>query len=185
MSSTVKPQLTMIFPNIRELPSVNLPPGYHCRHFLPGDEMHWNRIISDSFGQFHDFKEFMMKDSVFSPERVWFICDHDWPVATASAWHESDAVGVLHMVGRQNDHAGKGVGYLASLAALHQMKKEGKVCATLSTDDHRIPAIKTYLKLGFLPLISHESHEQRWRDILPSVNVRFVFSDPLSVMVTT
>jgi len=36
-----KPQLVMYRPNLRELPTVQLPEGYSCRTFQPGDEAAW------------------------------------------------------------------------------------------------------------------------------------------------
>jgi mycothiol synthase len=36
----------------------------------------------------------------------------------------------------------------------------------LLTDDFRLPAIKTYLRLGFVPFLFEEGMEQRWREVL-------------------
>ena len=41
----------------------------------------------------------------------------------------------------------------------------GWAVARLWTDDWRLPAIKTYLNLGFEPDIEHESHPERWRAV--------------------
>jgi len=35
----------------------------------------------------------------------------------------------------------------------------------LKTDDWRLPAIKTYLKLGFLPFLFSPDMEGRWREV--------------------
>ena len=35
----------------------------------------------------------------------------------------------------------------------------------LKTDDWRLPAIKTYLKLGFIPFLFLPDMEGRWRDV--------------------
>jgi mycothiol synthase len=35
----------------------------------------------------------------------------------------------------------------------------------LRTDDYRIPAIKVYLKLGFVPTYDHLSYPDRWQAI--------------------
>ncbi|HHY83306.1 MAG TPA: hypothetical protein GX505_11630 [Clostridiales bacterium] len=45
------------------------------------------------------------------------------------------------------------------------MKKEGWTSAVLETDDFRLPAIKTYFRLGFQPKFTHESHPDRWDKI--------------------
>ncbi len=63
----------------------------------------------------------------------------------------------LHMVGVLPSHGGKGLGFQVSLAALRQMKREGFTQSVLETDDFRIPAIVTYLKLNFQPEIIHDN----------------------------
>jgi len=42
----------------------------------------------------------------------------------------------------------------------------------LETDDYRLPAIKTYLNLGFEPLLVHENQRDRWRNILSALGVQ-------------
>lgn len=185
MASENLPQLAMIRPNLQQLPEMELLPEYFCRSFQPGDGCHWERIINDSFGGTHHFSPDMQEDVAFRPERVQFICHQGSPVATASAWHQaanSEAVGTLHMVGIVKAHAGHGLGAQVCLAALGQMKAERRQFAILTTDDFRIPAIKTYLRLGFMPMLTHESHQQRWADILPRVGGALAFAKPLTTI---
>ena len=42
-------QLRMVRPNLENLPALALPVGYDMRTYRKGDEVHWARIISDSF----------------------------------------------------------------------------------------------------------------------------------------
>ena len=49
------------------------------------------------------------------------------------------------------------------------MAAEGRTWAVLQTDDFRIPAVKTYLKLGFEPLIVHENQPKRWKDVFSAI----------------
>ena len=62
------------------------------------------------------------------------------------------------MVGVHKDAQGMGAGKRISLAALNSLKQRGYKTAVLSSDDHRIPAIKLYLSVGFEPVILDESH---------------------------
>ncbi|MDW7658890.1 MAG: GNAT family N-acetyltransferase [Bacillota bacterium] len=129
----------------------------------------------------------MHGDPAFKPERVKFICYQDSPVATASAWHQStngESVGTLHMVGNLKAYAGRGLGAQVCLAALYQMKMEGRHFAVLTTDAYRIPAIKTYLRIGFVPMLTHESHQKSWTDILPQIGGEMVFENPTSMILT-
>ncbi|BBH22342.1 hypothetical protein Back11_36870 [Paenibacillus baekrokdamisoli] len=163
------PQLVMKNDNLFELPELICPPGFHIRSFQSGDEQHWEQLVSVSFGRERDFQTAIGSHPYFHPERVIFIFFGDTPVATATAWFQDkleEEAGYLHMVGAHPDYAGWGLGYAVSLAALLQMRKEGKLKAVLQTDDFRIPAIKTYLKLAFQPVDEHESHKERWSSIL-------------------
>ena len=49
------------------------------------------------------------------------------------------------------------------------MVREGRQRAFLSTDDFRLPAIRTYLKLGFEPYLVHENQRERWRKVLAAI----------------
>ena len=54
---------------------------------------------------------------------------------------------------------------LPSAAARTKAAEQGIARARLETDDVRIPAITIYLSVGFRPLLTHESHLQRWRKV--------------------
>jgi len=182
MSQQTQPQLKMVKPSIEELPELSVPSGYTIRHYREGDAYHWDHIINESFRHDFNFEKFMRGKPAFMPERIFFLCHQDIPVATASAWHRPEIgpkAGSLHMVGILKSHSGHGLGYFICLAALYQMKNEGRTRAVLSTDDFRIPAIKTYLKLGFVPILTHESHEQRWNIILKKIGRDDLLSAPL------
>ncbi len=161
------PQLVMRRVHLRELPKIDLPAGYSLRSFQDGDEGFWDRIIQVSFeSPTYDFNKVMKADPAFRPERVLFVTHGDEPVATASAWQcerFGPVIGYLHMVGVSPGHQGKHLGYWVSLAVLHHFITEGRIEAVLQTDDFRLPAIKTYLRMGFEPLLVHENQRNRWR----------------------
>jgi mycothiol synthase len=168
----LNPQLVMWRDNLDALPPLTLPAGYALRCFRDGDEPAWERIIGESFQNPYVFNQLMRADPAFRPGRVLLICRSDQPVATASAWHrpaKGTHVGYLHMVGTLPGESGKGLGLWASLACLHHFVMEGRTAAMLQTDDFRIPAIKTYLKLGFAPQLVDENQRQRWRDIFTAI----------------
>ena len=174
------PQLCMMRPTLEKLGAVAVPAGYAIRTSREGDCAHWSRIISEAFAS-ADFDEAffereMRGDPVYRPERIFFVCDAEGrPCGTASAYRRgqygSDA-GYLHYVGVTRAHAGRGLGEAVSLAVLHRFKDEGLTRAALQTDDFRLPAIRTYLKLGFEPMFTHESHPERWRNIVQQLEER-------------
>ena len=72
----------------------------------------------------------------------------------------------LHWVGADPAHAGRRLGALVSAAVLTYGRREmGLGDAVLETDDHRLPAIATYLGLGFAPEYRDPSHPARWSAI--------------------
>ena len=165
-------QLVMMKESLAALPAVALPAGYSLRHFLPGDESNWERVLDQSFGVTNPPRRFvniMGRDSACAPERILFIMYDGVAVATASAWYRPEwgaETGYVHYVGTSADHKGKKLGYWVSLAALHRFVFEGRSRAVLQTDDHRVPAVKIYLELGFEPWLVEENQRQRWRAII-------------------
>jgi mycothiol synthase len=170
------PQLVMMR-KLDDLPEVELPEGYELRSFQPGDERTWERIIAEAFDRDVPRGQFgtrIADREAFRPERVLFMCHNGEPVATASAWHVEKygpETGYVHMVGALPGHQGKGLGYQVSLAALHRMAEERLRRAALQTDDFRLAAVKTYLKLGFEPVLVDENQRQRWAEVLRALGL--------------
>ena len=172
------PQLSMFRPQLDGLPPVILPAGCELRHFEPGDEGIWERVIGISFGKNPGdipFGRSMLDPGCFLPERILFIRRDGADVATASAYVSPPTrlpdAGSLHYVGVLPGHTGLRLGYLVSLACLHRMRAEGRQRAILQTDDFRLPAIKTYLNLGFVPVLVDENQRQRWRDVFAALHL--------------
>jgi mycothiol synthase len=162
-------QLVMMRMHLEDLPQPDLEPGYQLRHYAPGDEAGWNSLIGECFGSGYDFDTTLGNDPLFLPERVLFIEHGNEIIATASAWRTpplwGERTGVVHMVAASPRHAGHRLGYMVSLAVLHRFVSEGVQHAVLRTDDFRLPAIATYLKLGFKPYLDSLDHAQRWHAI--------------------
>lgn len=166
------PSLVMFKNNLEDLPKIKLPEGFKIRSFRLGEEKEWEKIINASFEYESNFNKEIKSNENFKTERVCFVCNGDTPVSTATAWYDhgfDKNVGYLHMVGMLPEYAGKGLGLQASLATLYVMKREGRRSAVLNTDDFRIPAIITYLRLGFMPQFTHVSHIERWKKLLVQV----------------
>lgn len=178
------PQLRMLRPGLNDLPALALPEGFAVRSYQPGDWAHWERILAGSFGgdpTRFSFDRMMRRDAAFRPERVLFVTAGGTPVATASAWRSPGLMagaGTVHYVGVLPEFQGKRLGYWVTLAVLHRLAAEGFVRATLTTDDFRLPAIKTYLRLGFEPVLVHENQRERWPKVfaelgMPELTARF------------
>ena len=170
---TKKPPLMMLYSHLDQLPEMSVPEPYVIRSEVPGDDKAWEKIITESFQEVFSY-DMMTEDKAYRPERVLFVTDGEGvPVATAASWVTSDYpadCAVLHMVGALAEHSGHRLGFYVCLAAMVHAGKEGFSRMVLRTDDFRIPAIKTYLRLGFVPCIVHENHIGRWQEILRKIN---------------
>lgn len=171
-------QLRMVKPKLLDLPDIELPADYNLRTFRKGDEIHWANIITDSFGgrarTAQDTRNEITDRDVFAPEGLFFVTHNDTPVGTATAWRQSvdeSDIGYVHMVGVLGEHTGRKLGKWVSLAVLHYFRDNGFVCSMLDTDDFRLPAIKTYLNLGFVPVYVDKTHPERWKDIFKKMEI--------------
>ena len=184
-------QLRMVRPNLENLPALALPAGYGMRTYCKGDEVHWARIISDSFGgrerTAQDTENEITDRDVFIPEGLYFATHRGVPIGTACAWRQSvdeKDVGYVHMVGVVAEHTGHKLGKWVSLAVLSYFRDNGFISAMLDTDDFRMPAIKTYLNLGFVPVYVEEGQPKRWSDIFEQLGIPSMSAQTLNVKET-
>lgn len=160
-------QLIMRHPDLSRVPELVLPEGFELVTHKDGYEKEWENIIESSFGMHFDF-DFLIKAGDYAPEKVLYIKKDGKFIATTSAVENTayKGEGWFRMVGVHKDAQGMGAGKRISLAALNSLKQRGYKTAVLSTDDHRIPAIKLYLSVGFEPVILDESHKERWEKVM-------------------
>jgi len=170
---TQLPQLRMRLDDISTLPQRDPPTGMRVRRATNGDDDDADGLalcLSQAFNDSWDAAR-VRSALLAAPEVVstWVVEADGQIIATASlstdAHHHPDA-GVLHWVGALPTHAGLGLGSLVSVAALRICTDIGVRAAVLLTDDHRLPAIRTYLRLGFVPLYTDPSHADRWHQVL-------------------
>ncbi len=154
-----------------ELASRGRSDGYTLRVATPGDLAALARLLSVAFPEI-EWAEELTRERLFDDPTVKKTFVVEAPdqalIATASARldpiNHPDA-GYLHWVGADPAHTGRGLGKLVSLAVLHEFLTMGFSQSVLETDDFRLPAISLYRKLGFVPELSHPSHEARWAAI--------------------
>jgi len=100
---------------------------------------------------------------LLNEDKCFFILENEKAVATITVVCDYDKkVGLIHMVACREDARGKGYGTLLTKIAEYTLKKEGMESAYLTTDDWRIPAIKSYLRIGFYPDLSNDDFINRW-----------------------
>ena len=170
-------QLRMVRPNLDGLPELEVPEGYEIRTYQEGDDVHWANVISDSFGgerTAEDARRDIMDRDVFDPTGLYFVTYQSKPVGTTCAWKDTPdetEVGIVHMVGVHSAHTGHRLGKCVTLCVLLHLREHSFKCAKLGTDDFRLPAIKTYLNLGFLPVYVDVTQPERWRQIFKKLGL--------------
>lgn len=170
--SPARTQLRMERPNLDDLPPVRVPPPYTIRTYQPNDEAPWTELVvvaMSSQWTVEDCRRDLIGAPGFDPDGLFFAAKGDEVVGTACAFYEENLPpdrGTVHMVCVHPDHRGHGLGYWLTLATLHRFRERGFRSVHLRTDDERLPAIHTYLKLGFQPVMIDESYPARWEALM-------------------
>ena len=113
------------------------------------------------------FSRMMNPYPCFEQDKCFFLQVNDTLAATITIICDYEkAEGYVHMVACKPEFRGKGLGTLLNKIALFTLKTEGMKTAYLTTDDWRIPAIRSYLKAGFFAdTKTHDDFKQRWDKI--------------------
>lgn len=170
-------QLQMIMTDVEpDVPA--LPDTYTLRTFRPGDEAGYLELMH-LVGFSHWGPETL--ESTLNrvlPEGL-FVVEHESGilVATAMATHAPTQLhpfgGELGWVAVHPEHRGKGLGTIVCAAAIRRFRKAGYTRIFLRTDDHRLAAIKTYLKLGFVPFLFAPDMRDRWKVVCEKLDWPF------------
>ena len=75
------------------------------------------------------------------------------------------------MVGVLRAHRGKRLGWAVNGEVLRYLRGRGFSEARLLTDDFRLSAIRSYLGAGFEPLLTHDSHPERWGKVCEHLGI--------------
>ena len=165
------PQLKMQFRAYAALAPVRLPPGYSLATLAQPDADEWIAVLNAT-GQLGTWDHARAHTALTAERPVladgtYLILRGERAVATACtiAPTAAEPRSELGWVAVAPAHQGHGLGLQVCSAVLWYARREGWPATTLNTDDWRLPAIKTYLKLGFEPELTHASHGARWQEI--------------------
>ena len=110
----------------------------------------------------------------------WFMAVHegsDEIVATAMALHNYTGLhpswGELGWLAGDPAHSGKGLGMAVAAAVTTRLIDAGYRHIHLYTEDFRLAALKTYLKLGYIPLLYTPEMPERWEAICTQLHWPF------------
>jgi mycothiol synthase len=166
-------QLQMVWPEhlLTTPPAVQLPPDYTVRTYREGDERRFYEVMDLAGWPGWDDEKLRPWLMRIVPEG-WYMVVHTASgeiVATAMALHDhtwSQAfTGEVGWVAGDPAHAGKALGRAVSAAVTARFIEIGYRHIHLYTEDWRLAALKTYLKLGYIPFLYTPEMTKRWHAI--------------------
>ena len=171
------PQLKMYWKNDgKAAADVAVPSGCRIVNFSELDDAmdKWLEIVQYGLSNGKQDAEFYRKvmtaNVTYSEDRCFFVLENERAVATLAVLCDYEKKeGYIHMVACREDSRGKGYGTLLNRVAEYSLKREGMQTAFLTTDDWRIPAIKSYLRAGFTPDLSTDDFKARWEKIYANI----------------
>lgn len=172
MSEQPQPQLQMrYFTRRLGAPPARAPQGYLLRTYRPGDEEPFYTLMDKAGFGLWDAEKLRPWQEKILPEG-WFVIVEQASgrlVATTMAVHNVTELnpggGELGWVAADPAHAGRGLGLAVCAAVTGRLVQAGYPVLYLMTDDFRLPAIKTYLKLGWTPWLFREGMAERWQAV--------------------
>lgn len=168
------PRSLLYFP-----PLVTIPTGYRLRTYLSEDNNGYLSLMKES--GFNEFNQDLLSDCIrHAIDGGFLVIEYSATgeiVATAAALHNPSPLhpygGELSWVAVNLTHRGKGLGKAVCSAATTCFIKAGYKRIYLKTDDWRKPAIKTYLKLGYIPFLYVDNMLCRWKSVFKELNSTF------------
>jgi putative NIF3 family GTP cyclohydrolase 1 type 2/GNAT superfamily N-acetyltransferase len=162
--------------DLENLPPIELPSGYTARAMREDEAWAYLAVMNKSnySGEADEiwFERTFSSDPEYDPAFLQIIWRGEQPVAAAAGWHaeiEGERWGVVHWVGVDSGERGRKLSRAVSLAALHCLKARSFGKAMLITQDWRMAAIATYLRLGFKPWPNETAPEQVWQRVLTNL----------------
>ena len=165
-------QLRMTRHGLKNLPRLQCPDGYHIRTYRKGDEAYWALIMDTTFVDIgrtvQDTYDNVINQPNFDPNGFCFVSHKGIPIGTACGWNRcicGKLVGYIDMLAVLPEHTGHKLGKWLTVFLLYYFRTQHVTSVMLDTDDFRLPAIKNYINLGFVPTYLRENHVRRWENI--------------------
>lgn len=172
--NVLRPCLYLLWPRLkREPPDARIPLEYTLRTYRDRDELGLlNLQASDgeslSETEWHHYRDMLLPNGLFLVEAG----PSAELVATAGAIHNPNPgrfafpfggeLGYL-MVARA--HRGRGLGGAVCAAVIGRFLSAGYENIRVCVQEHRLAAIRVYLRLGFVPLLHSPEVASRWQQV--------------------
>ncbi|MCR5040481.1 MAG: Gfo/Idh/MocA family oxidoreductase [Clostridia bacterium] len=151
-----------------------LPEGYSFSHFDPVKDVHaWCECLRggaliDGRTDEQAYRDEIINFHDITPEEdIWFLDYKGEHIGTATSFvHKATNIGDMHQVGIKNGFKGRGLAKYLSQIVLMTLRDRGVRFVSLTTGEGRVPAVKSYLSAGFLPVEYDFGMQKRWENVL-------------------
>lgn len=168
------PCLYLLWPRLRHsLVEISVAQDYKLRTYREGDGQRFFEL-QESDGEplskqaWQQYRDKLLPQGLFVVEKV----ESARLVATAGAVHNPNPGRYYFPFGGElgylivaPDYRRCGLGKAVCAAVVNRLLKAGYENIRVCVQEHRLPAIKTYLSLGFEPLLHALDVEQRWQRV--------------------
>ena len=160
-----------------EVGEIRFPEGYSMRPYKNGDGSGWCRCCIDGSLGVDEiseelFDKMMLHDESVNPQNIFFLISPADEIAGTVTYQyrdEGDSANI-HMVAIDKNYLGKRLSLPMLMYAIQKILDDGKTRIFLTTDDWRLPAIKSYLNAGFKPVFHQPDMEERWGLVMENLH---------------
>ena len=177
--AAIAPNISLLRPHLRNVPPVGvLESPYTLRPLVHADEPELARLLSLVFEETWDEARVQTELTRAADVRaVYGIFSSETLVATASSQTRPDRdpeAGFVHWVATHPEHRGRGLAAALLNRVLEDFRDRGDRRARLETQPERLPAIRTYLRFGFVPEydVGGVGHKDVWSGIFQKLAAR-------------
>lgn len=180
-------QLRMVYvaDEKRPLPELEIAPGFALRVFGKDELAEYSALrVSAGFDAW-DEKQYDEFAPCLLPGGHLVITEIATGRLVASATAENPeperfhGLGLLGWVMCHPDFRGKRLGYTVCLAVMRLLASHGFRAFILATDNGRLPAVKTYLNLGWQPWLTKPGMEELWHGLADAYKCSYESFRPL------
>ena len=176
-----KPQLWMIWPpdKLGVALEPNTAPGYVIRTYRPGDEANFLSLMGRMDFDPWDDEKLRYNMARIIPDGWFFAVQRasESIVGTAMCLHNYSGstpfTGDVGWLACDPCHRGQRLGYSLTAYVTARFLRAGYTRIQLHTEYYRLPAVKTYLNLGYLPVIHSQEMVSLWQEICEQIGWEF------------
>lgn len=129
-----------------------------------------NGLIADDADPFETYERRILQKC--RNEDVLFLDVDGLHAGTITAiFHPEEQIGEFHMVSIGTQFRGRGLSRYMNARALEILVPRAPRYIFLTTDEWRVPAIRGYLRAGFIPVDYDINMQQRWGRVLSQLGI--------------